>query len=217
MVWITAKFTTAVKLLDLVVTKLRQIGINVPDCQQWNTKTGITDERYVTMSGYTLHFFPKTGTLRFQNIDKRELTKEQKKSVPKELEKIQEVPDFFVPDKKKKKKKSNTEKPTEKKRTKKKQRLHHLTPIASLPSAPLPSPATNISLLTSEIPKPLYFSDEMSDRMEVDPSNNPGLVDTGESDDEIDSDSEEEEETEKKRKKKVIHGEKRCLKKEKLL
>ena len=41
--------------------------------------------------------------------------------------------------------------------------------------------------------------------MEVDPSNNPGLVDTGESDDEIDSDSEEEEETEKKRKKKVIH------------
>ena len=140
MVWITAKFTTAVKLLDLVVTKLRQIGINVPDCQQWNTKTGITDERYVTMSGYTLHFFPKTGTLRFQNIDKRELTKEQKKSVPKELEKIQEVPDFFVPDKKKKKKKSNTEKPTEKKRTKKKQRLHHLTPIASLPSAPLPSP-----------------------------------------------------------------------------
>lgn len=47
----------------------------------------------------------------------------------------------------------------------------------------------------------------MSDRMEVDPSNNPGLVDTGESDDEIDSDSEEEEETEKKRKKKVIHEE----------
>ena len=120
MVWLTAKFTTPVKLLDLVVVRLRQIGINAPDYQLWTSKTGITIEYYVTMSGYTLHFFPKKGTLRFQNIDKRELTPEQKKSVPKELEKIEQASDFFFPDPKNKKKKNQTKKSKEKTRKNKK-------------------------------------------------------------------------------------------------